>query len=112
MELDNSLFRLINGVIWPALGFFELVIAIIAQSKYKHSSTNLLQVGAGLGLVTSLSYPFINLLGVYGDAIQIIYAILSLLGLVANLVFLIGLLNLVNYLATIKTGENTISETC
>lgn len=108
--MDNSVFMLINGLVWPALGIFELVIAIIAHNKYKHSSTGLLLAGAVIGLITTLSYPFINLIGYYGEAIQFFYAFLNILGIIGNLVFLVGLLNLVNHLASIKAGDHAISE--
>ncbi len=110
MEIDDNLYVIVNGMIWPLLSIFELVIAVIAQNKFKHSSTGIMLAGALIGVLTSLSYPLISMFGYYGEAITITYALLNIIGVVASVLFLIGLLNLVNHLATLKQGENTIAE--
>jgi hypothetical protein len=111
MELDNSFYQLINGLIWPALAIFELIVVIIAHNKYRHSSTGLLLFGAVVGMTTNIAYPVIALIPSSGDALPLLYGITNILSLVGNLVFLVGLLQFVNYLASIKAGEGAISET-
>jgi len=110
MELDNSFYQMINNLVWPALAIFELVVVIIAQNKYRHRSTGLLLVGSVLGMITTIIYPLIALIPYSGGAFALMYGIANIFSLVGNLVFLVGLLQFVNYLASIKAGESTISE--
>lgn len=111
MELDNNLYIMVSGIIWPLLACFELVVSIVAQNKYKHSSTGLMLAGSAIGALVTFSYPIFNLFGYYGEMVSIFYAVLNIIAIIAAVLFLIGLLNFINHLATLTGSERTMSET-
>ncbi|MEM6770319.1 MAG: hypothetical protein AAF597_07045 [Bacteroidota bacterium] len=108
---NSNLFFTLNAIIWPALGIFEVIVVIIAYNRYRNGPTGLLLAGGVIGMIAALSYPLLSFSTYYtGGATQLVYSMLDVISLVGSILFFVGLLQLVNYLYALKTGEEQMAE--
>lgn len=103
----NTDFFSIVQLIWPALAVFELVVAIIAQNNHKVPATNLMIAGAVVSLISAGGYQLMNFSPFY-DLFEVMQVSFNILSYVGSILFLIGLLNLINYLATAVATDEPI----
>lgn len=106
--MDSSgyaIFSMVSGVLWVALAVFELVIAILAQNKYRIPATSLMIVGSVFGLLCSLYFPLISAIGYYEwyESGQIIMMVLNMLSF---LLFALGVLQLINHMAAVAAEDD------
>lgn len=100
MEIINTVF----SFLWPVLSIFGLVVAIIANNRYRHSSTVLLLVASVIQIGVSLSYPLVSILDLY-NLIDSIYPLLSVVNFIGSILAVVALFQLVTHIS--ELGEET-----
>ena len=98
MEGSRELFELIAGIGWPLICVFELVVAILAANRYPGSGPTLMIVGAVGSLGCSLFWPLVGWFDLYG-AFDLMQTVAFALQIAAEVVYLVGVLLLVQQIA-------------
>lgn len=104
----DSVFPTLISFVYPLLGIFKVVVAIIASQNYKTSGTGMMIAGALIGMAVSLAYPMVNLVNnFFYNSHEVIFMSLSVFGLIASVLFIVGLLLTVNHIVDRKASVGT-----
>lgn len=101
-----NIFAELFQMVWPLLAVFGLVVSLRAKQRHPGSGSSLMVAGSAMGLLMSLAHATLNA-GLRYDwfdhgNISMFYSFSNLLSILGQVLFLTGLLALINSIVTVE----------
>jgi hypothetical protein len=102
LNIFSELFQLV----WPLLAIFGLIISLRAKQRHPGQGSSLMVAGSAISVLVSIFHAVSNFSMRYDwfgyEDIAMYYSLTNILSMLAQVLFLVGLLTLIN---TVRSGE-------